>query len=72
MEFFLVLAWLAKGPIFGRMNFKVYPRLLSKYFLYKGYYWGDHVAVKILNVKNPSNDQFEAFRNEVALLQKAR
>ena len=40
--------------------------------VYKGYYWGDQVAVKILNVKNPSNDQFEAFQNEVSLLQKAR
>lgn len=39
--------------------------------VYRGY-WHGPVAVKTLNVKNPSPEQIEAFRNEVALLRKTR
>ena len=34
--------------------------------------WHGPVAVKTLNVKNPSQEQILAFRNEVALLRKTR
>lgn len=39
--------------------------------VYRGY-WHGPVAVKTLNVKNPSPEQIQAFRNEVALLRKTR
>ena len=39
--------------------------------VYRGMWYGD-VAVKTLNVKNPSAEQIQAFRNEVALLRKTR
>ncbi len=39
--------------------------------VYRGY-WHGPVAVKTLNVKNPSAEQIQAFRNEVALLRKTR
>ena len=39
--------------------------------VYRGY-WHGNVAVKTLNVKNPSLEQIQAFRNEVALLRKTR
>lgn len=39
--------------------------------VYRGY-WHGPVAVKTLNVKNPSMEQIQAFRNEVALLRKTR
>ena len=39
--------------------------------VYKGY-WHGPVAIKTLNVKNPSPEQILAFRNEVALLRKTR
>ena len=39
--------------------------------VYRGY-WHGPVAVKTLNVKNPSTEQIQAFRNEVALLRKTR
>lgn len=39
--------------------------------VYKGKWHGD-VAVKILKVTNPTPEQFEAFRNEVAVLRKTR
>ncbi|KAK2885972.1 hypothetical protein QQF64_020493 [Cirrhinus molitorella] len=39
--------------------------------VYKGKWHGD-VAVKILKVINPTPEQFEAFRNEVAVLRKTR
>lgn len=39
--------------------------------VYRGY-WHGPVAVKTLNVKNPSSEQIQAFRNEVALLRKTR
>ena len=39
--------------------------------VYRGY-WHGPVAVKTLNVKNPSPEQTLAFRNEVALLRKTR
>ena len=39
--------------------------------VYRGY-WHGPVAVKTLNVKNPSPEQILAFRNEVALLRKTR
>ena len=39
--------------------------------VYRGY-WHGNVAVKTLNVKNPSPEQIQAFRNEVALLRKTR
>nr|XP_055039721.1 RAF proto-oncogene serine/threonine-protein kinase isoform X1 [Misgurnus anguillicaudatus] len=39
--------------------------------VYKGKWHGD-VAVKILNVRNPTPEQFQAFRNEVAVLRKTR
>ena len=39
--------------------------------VYRGY-WHGSVAVKTLNVKNPSLEQIQAFRNEVALLRKTR
>jgi len=39
--------------------------------VYRGY-WHGPVAVKTLNVKNPSPEQIKAFRNEVALLRKTR
>ena len=39
--------------------------------VYKGQYYG-YVAVKTLNVKNPSVEQTQAFRNEVAILRKMR
>ena len=39
--------------------------------VYRGY-WHGPVAVKTLNVKNPSQEQIQAFRNEVALLRKTR
>ena len=39
--------------------------------VYRGY-WHGPVAVKTLNVKNPSMEQIHAFRNEVALLRKTR
>ena len=39
----------------------------------EGYsYWHGPVAIKTLNVKNPSPEQILAFRNEVALLRKTR
>uniref|UniRef100_A0A8C6UV55 RAF proto-oncogene serine/threonine-protein kinase n=1 Tax=Neogobius melanostomus TaxID=47308 RepID=A0A8C6UV55_9GOBI len=39
--------------------------------VYKGKWHGD-VAVKILKVKDPTPEQFKAFRNEVAVLRKTR
>ncbi|XP_073208341.1 RAF proto-oncogene serine/threonine-protein kinase isoform X2 [Lepidochelys kempii] len=39
--------------------------------VYKGKWHGD-VAVKILKVVNPTPEQFQAFRNEVAVLRKTR
>ncbi|XP_034447682.1 raf-1 proto-oncogene, serine/threonine kinase a isoform X2 [Hippoglossus hippoglossus] len=39
--------------------------------VYKGKWHGD-VAVKILKVTNPTPEQFQAFRNEVAVLRKTR
>ena len=39
--------------------------------VYRGY-WHGPVAVKTLNVRNPSQEQIQAFRNEVALLRKTR
>ena len=39
--------------------------------VYRGYWYGP-VAVKTLNVRNPSPEQIQAFRNEVALLRKTR
>ncbi|KAJ0041692.1 hypothetical protein NL108_009460, partial [Boleophthalmus pectinirostris] len=39
--------------------------------VYKGKWHGD-VAVKILKVKDPTPEQFQAFRNEVAVLRKTR
>ncbi|XP_040563773.1 serine/threonine-protein kinase A-Raf isoform X2 [Lepeophtheirus salmonis] len=39
--------------------------------VYRGY-WHGPVATKTLNVKNPSPEQIQAFRNEVALLRKTR
>ena len=39
--------------------------------VYQGQYYGN-VAVKTLNVKNPSAEQIQAFRNEVAILRKMR
>ena len=39
--------------------------------VYRGY-WHGPVAVKTLNVRNPSTEQIQAFRNEVALLRKTR
>ncbi|XP_050952155.1 raf-1 proto-oncogene, serine/threonine kinase a isoform X3 [Labeo rohita] len=39
--------------------------------VYKGKWHGD-VAVKVLKVTNPTPEQFEAFRNEVAVLRKTR
>ncbi|XP_063283009.1 RAF proto-oncogene serine/threonine-protein kinase isoform X1 [Pelobates fuscus] len=39
--------------------------------VYKGKWHGD-VAVKILNVTDPTPEQFQAFRNEVAVLRKTR
>jgi len=39
--------------------------------VYRGY-WHGPVAVKTLNVQNPSQEQIQAFRNEVALLRKTR
>ncbi|XP_062843127.1 RAF proto-oncogene serine/threonine-protein kinase [Trichomycterus rosablanca] len=39
--------------------------------VFKGKWHGD-VAVKILKVKNPTPEQFQAFRNEVAVLRKTR
>lgn len=39
--------------------------------VYRGY-WHGPVAVKTLNVINPSPDQIQAFKNEVALLRKTR
>ena len=39
--------------------------------VYKGY-WYAPVAVKTMNVANPSSEQIQAFRNEVALLRKTR
>lgn len=39
--------------------------------VYKGY-WHGPVAVKTLNVINPSAEQIQAFKNEVALLRKTR
>ncbi|XP_017265079.1 raf-1 proto-oncogene, serine/threonine kinase a isoform X3 [Kryptolebias marmoratus] len=39
--------------------------------VYKGKWHGD-VAVKVLKVTNPTPEQFQAFRNEVAVLRKTR
>ena len=39
--------------------------------VYRGY-WHGPVAIKMLSVKNPSTEQIQAFRNEVALLWKTR
>ncbi|XP_063072154.1 RAF proto-oncogene serine/threonine-protein kinase isoform X2 [Engraulis encrasicolus] len=39
--------------------------------VYKGKWHGD-VAVKVLKVANPTPEQFQAFRNEVAVLRKTR
>ena len=39
--------------------------------VYRGY-WHGPVAVKTLNVKNPSPEQIQEFRNEVSLLRKTR
>ena len=39
--------------------------------VYRGY-WHGPVAVKTLNVINPSQEQIQAFKNEVALLRKTR
>lgn len=39
--------------------------------VYRGY-WHGPVAVKTLNVINPSPEQTQAFKNEVALLRKTR
>ena len=39
--------------------------------VYRGY-WHGPVAIKTLNVINPSQEQIQAFKNEVALLRKTR
>ena len=39
--------------------------------VYRGY-WHGPVAIKTLNVINPSPEQIQAFKNEVALLRKTR
>ena len=39
--------------------------------VYRGY-WHGNIACKTLNVKNPSPEQIQAFKNEVALLRKTR
>ncbi|KAM6980164.1 RAF proto-oncogene serine/threonine-protein kinase [Aplochiton taeniatus] len=52
---------------------KLHSRIGSGSFgtVYKGKWHGD-VAVKILKVKDPTPEQFQAFRNEVAVLRKTR
>ena len=39
--------------------------------VYRGY-WHGNIACKTLNVKNPSPEQIQAFKNAVALLRKTR
>merc|ERR1719367_1205605 len=40
--------------------------------IFNRFFVGSFVAVKTLNVRNPSQEQIQAFRNEVALLRKTR
>jgi pole hole protein len=49
------------------------PRIGSGSFgtVYRGFYYGP-VAIKMLNVVNPTDPQLKAFKNEVAVLRKTR
>ena len=39
---------------------------------YSSGYWHGHIAIKRLNVTDPTPAQMQAFRNEVAVLKKTR